>query len=278
MKTKFYQNEKFQRIFFPVLYFLLTIGIVITGCVIFYNKYYEPILIDGSSMMPTLVGGDPTGRTITVDGQQYSIYYRCHYGIADLHKNAVNNLKRFDVCVTHYPSSWGATSDTSIIKRVWGFPEETIKLTYDEDYTYKFTVTNKSGTFSYTASKTHITKKYECEYKVGKKTKYTTISNEFDVSKWTVSNSKDKRGTNKTFYTNNNQLYTRTFEITLGKNQYFVMGDNWGHSTDSYTERSKAEKLTKGYLEGKAVCITGYATAQGKNAINIHKIKERYNF
>lgn len=269
MKTKFYQNEKFQRIFFPVLYFLLTIGIVITGCVIFYNKYYEPILIDGSSMMPTLVGGDPTGRTITVDGQQYSVYYRCHYGIADLHKNAVNNLKRFDVCVTHYPSSWGATSDTSIIKRVWGLPGDKIQLTYNEDsLSYTFTVSNKSGVNKYTAPRANISRTYEAEYKVGKKTRYTKVKDEFYASKWSVGN--------KTFYTNIDQR--REFDITLGKNQYFVMGDNWGHSTDSYTERSKAEKLTRGYLEGKAVCITGYATAQGKNAINIHKIKERYNF
>ena len=264
MKKKFYQSEKFQRIFFPVLYFVLTIGIVITGCVIFYNKYYTPILVDGSSMMPTLVGGDPVPNE--------DLNYRCHYGIADLHKNSVNNLKRFDVIVTYYPSSWVSDPKESIIKRVWGFPGEKITLTYDAlKYQYTFTASSKTESYKVTADLTLIKRKYEAQYYVGKKIKFKTVETSFTAAKWNVGN--------KTFYTNAG-IQTRTIEKTLGKNEYFVMGDNWGHSTDSWTQRDSQDKLTKKYIQGRVVCINAYGTPDGNNdkAIHIHKIKERYNF
>ena len=264
MKKKFYQNEKFQRIFFPILYFVLTIGIVITGCVIFYNKYYTPILVDGSSMMPTLVGGS------VVSGEDCN--YRCHYGIADLHKNAINNFKRFDVCVTYYPSSWVSDPKESIIKRVWGFPGEKIKLSYDaEKYQYTFTASGEFGNYKVTANLEVINRKYEAQYYVGNKIKFRNVETTFTAAKWKVNN--------KTFYTNAG-LQIRNFEKTLGKNEYFVMGDNWGQSTDSYTQKDSQDKLTKKYIQGRVVCINAYATPDGSKdqAVYIHKIKERYNF
>lgn len=270
MGEKFYKKEKFQGIFFPILYFLLTIAIVVTGCVIFYNKYYQPILVDGSSMMPTLVGGDYSKKTITIDGAQYPINYRSHYGIADLHKNAVNNLKRFDVCVTHYPASWTGSSDASIIKRVWGFPGETIELTYDSD-NLSFTFSVEKGSYKYkvTAPVVEITRKYEAEYLVNNKRKFTTVSDTFTAARFKVAN--------KTFYTN--ATAHRTFaKRTLANNEYFVMGDNWSGSSDSYTHLTSPDLLTKKYIEGKAVCIKGYATSLNNEAKFIHKTKERYNF
>ena len=270
MKQKFYQNEKFQNVFFPVLYFLLMVGIVVTGCVIFYNQYYQPILVDGASMQPTLIGGGGSGQTVTYKGNSYNVNFRSHYGIADLHDSAVNRLKRFDVCVTYYPNSWSAEDGASIIKRVWGLPGETIALTYNSTISeYTFTISKNDKLLKeYKAPVVSITRKYEGEFMVGKTRHFTTIKKSFTAAKFFVGN--------KTFYVNASTQ--RTFSKTLASNEYFVMGDNWSASSDSYTNRANTELLTKKYLQGRAICINAYATGNGKNANDIHKIRERYVF
>ena len=260
MKKKFFQNEKFQGYFFPILYFVLSIAIVVTGCIIFKNKYYTSILVEGVSMQPTLVGGGYSGQS--------NKYLRSHYGYADLHKSAVNRLKRFDVCVTYYPSSWVGDEKTSIIKRVWGFPGETLNLHYAESK-FTFTVTNGNKfVCQYEAPIVDITRTYSAEYYEGTALRYTTVEMSFHAAKFNVGN--------KTFYTNTSEK--RDFSKTLGKDEYFVMGDNWGHSTDSYTKRDSEDKLTKKYLQGRAICINAYATSKNDQAVNIKKIKPRYNF
>ena len=267
MKQKFYNKEKFQAIVFPIVYFLLTIAIVVTGCVIFYNKYYQPILVDGNSMHPTLVGGG--SAEVSIDGHPLS--FRSHYGIADLHRSAVNNLKRFDVCVTYYPASWAAEEGASIIKRVWGFPGETLNLTYNAEVkTYTFTVSKASKKIAeYKAPVVEITRNYECVYNVNGKAKYKTVSKTFtQAAKFNVGN--------KIFYVN--AKTSRTFTKELAKNEYFVMGDNWASSTDSYLRINNPDLLTKKYIQGKAICINAYATARGDEAKAIHKIKPVYNF
>ena len=270
MKQKFYQNEKFQNIFFPILYFLLALGIVLTGCFIFYNKYYQSILVDGASMQPTLVGGGNSGAVIEYKGNNYPIYFRNHYGIADLHQSAVNKLKRFDVCVTYYPDSWSAEDGASIIKRVWGLPGETLNLTYNEENTeFTFTVTkNDKKVCEYHAPIVSITRKYEGEYFVNGRRKFTTASKTFTAAKFAVGN--------KVFYVN--AATRRTFTKTLQNNEYFVMGDNWSASSDSYSNRMNSDLLTKKHLQGRAICINAYASSMNSKAIEIHHIRERYNF
>lgn len=268
MRKKFYQNEKFQGIFFPILYLFLSIGIVITGCIIFYNNYYQPILVDGISMKPTLIGGG-YAKTAT-DGTV--INYRYHYGIADLHKSAVNSLNRFDVCITYYPKSWPSDDDASIIKRVWGFPGETINMSYnstDKEFTYTVRKNDKL-LCEYKAPVVEITRKYEAEYTKNGQHGYTTVSESFTAAKFNVGI--------KIFYTNVATSSYRTFTKTLQSNEYFVMGDNWAGSSDSYTNISETELLTKNYLQGRAVCISGYASSQGNKAVHIHKYKQRYKF
>lgn len=268
MRQKFYQTEKFQSIFFPVLYLLLSIGIVITGCVIFYNNYYQKILVDGISMKPTLIGGGSAHAS--VDG--IPVYYRYHYGIADLHQSAVNKLNRFDVCVTYYPQAWPTEDGASIIKRVWGFPGETLKLTYNaENREFTYTVSkNDKLLCEYKAPVVEITRKYEAEYKKNGQRKFTTVSETFNAAEFNVGN--------KIFYTNVATSSYRTFTKTLQSNEYFVMGDNWDGSSDSYTNITKTDLLTKKYIQGRAVCISGYASSQGNKAVDIHKTNKRYKF
>ena len=268
MRTKFYKNEKFQAVFFPVLYFLLTISIVVTGCYIFYKKYYQPIVVDGSSMQPTLIGG---GSCPGVPGTSY----RYNYGVADLHNPAINGLKRFDVVVTYYPSSWmGGADKTYKIKRVWGFPGETIDLKYDtQEQYFTFTVThafdgnNKTFKSSVISS---ITKTYEIEHMEAKKRVIEKHEVTFQAAKFSVGS--------KSFFINASGNKRTLDEYTLGKNEYFVMGDNWASSTDCWEKRTSPDKLTRSYIQGRVLYISAYVSLKNGDPVDFHNFKKRYYF
>ena len=266
MEKKFYKNEKFQAVFFPLLYLVLTVSIVVTGCYIFYKKYYQPIVVDGSSMQPTLVGGGSSH----VPGNTY----RYHYGIADLHNSAINNLKRFDVVVTYYPSSWmGGTDTTYKIKRVWGFPGETINLTYNSgEQTFTFTVANAFDGFNKTYKSSVISsleKTFEIEHMEGNKRVIQNATTTFSVAKFSIPS--------KSFYINANGKRTITNK-TLGKDEYFVMGDNWASSTDCYEKITSPDKLTRRYIQGRVLYINAYVSLVDGDPAEFHKFKERYYF
>lgn len=273
MGKKFYESEKFQAVFFPILYFVLAIALVVTGSLIFKKVYYHPVVVDGSSMLPTLAGGSEleSGGSITVDGHNVSLKYRYNYGIADLTKASVNNIKRFDVIVTHYPKSWGTEEEDYIIKRVWGFPGETLNLTYDGlAKTFTFTASKKGKeTYKIIAPIVEYTKKFEAEYMLDGKYHTKEVESSFPAAKFKLSN--------KTFYTNTRVIRQLT-NHKLEKNEYFVMGDNWETSTDSWKCRSLQDKLTKSYLQGRVLYISAYVSIVNEKPTNFHNIKKRYNF
>ena len=265
MGKKFYKNEKFQAVFFPVLYFLLTISIVVTGCYIFYKKYYQPIVVEGSSMQPTLVGGGACHTS------GYS--YRYNFGMADLHNNAINSLKRFDVVVTYYPSSWIGPDNTYKIKRVWGFPGETLNLSYSsETQTFEFKVTHSKdgGTQIYKSDAiTSVERTYEIERFVENKPQIKTETASFTVAKFSIPS--------KSFYVRAEKI-RQINDYKLGKNEYFVMGDNWVSSTDSYEKMSNPDKLTRSYIQGRVLYISAYVSLVKGDPAYFHKFKERYYF
>ena len=273
MNTKFYKNEKFQIWFFSILYFLLAVSIVVTGCLTFKKLYYQPIVVDGTSMWPTLAGGKYTAA---------GYESRHHYGLADLHRSSVNEFKRFDVVVTYYPQSWGADGSaqeylekrTYKIKRVWGFPGETISLTY-QDGKYTFTA-SKAGnpTYSITSS---VLKEFKNEFEfnsITNQSDYKYVSLNFEVFEFALAN--------KTFRVaydtpSHHGHVIRTFNKTLADDEYFVMGDNWQGSTDCY-EKSSVEKLSADYIQGRVICFNAYTTYQNKVTSNNHKIERMYEF
>ena len=247
MAEKFYKNEKFQEIFYPVLYIILSIALVVSGIVIFYNTYYTSIYVHGSSMMPTLLGAYTSQRS--------------HYGIADTHNPTINNMKRFDVAITYYPSDWisGDEDTTYKIKRVWGFPGERITLTHDEE-NYVFTVfkgelihDKKTGPIS---TKTFNLDGTEMSLRVAT---FSTEQKSFNV---------------------NITSTARTFDVTLGEDEYFLMGDNWNSSSDSYTHLNKSTRITRKDLQGKVVCIQGTAIydSQKQKLVNKKRIRSVYYF
>ena len=266
MNKKFYQNEKFQAFFFPILYLILAISIVVASCYIFKQKYYQPIIVDGKSMQPTLAGGLSTQ---SIDGKTYTLRYT--YGLADVHSHSVNNIKRFDVIVTYYPKSWG-TDKHYKIKRVWGFPGETISLRYDsEEKTYTFTATKDGKTEKYVSTvQDSYTRTFEFERtennkRVYKKSTITYTSVGFKLK-------------HKTF-----NVHSATRRIidnyVLGKSEYFVMGDNWSESTDSYERMNNVSKLTRKYLRGQVLYVNAsISLSSSGDPINFHYYSPRYNF
>lgn len=269
MTKKFYKNEKFQAWFFPILYFLLAVSIVVTGCFIFKKKFYQPIVVNGQSMWPTLSGGGNAS-----DGK-----LRYHYGLADINKSSVNSLHRFDVVVTYYPQGWGGSSEDYKIKRVWGFPGETIALTYDEEkleYTFK---AYKQGqpTYELKSTRKEFTQTFESYYKEGEEIKYRESSLTYLVNEFVLPHK-----TFRTTYQNPSSSATkiRTFHKDLKDDEYFVMGDNWLGSTDSYENITNTNRLTANELQGRVICINAYVTynSSTEETVDMHKIPERYEF
>lgn len=252
MAEKFYKNEKFQKVFYPALYVALTVLLVISGLVIFYNTYYTPIFVSGQSMMPTLLGG-------------YTESGRVHYGISDNHRKKIDQLERFDVVITYYPASWnsGDEDTTYKIKRVWGFPGETISLTHTED-TYTFTISKgDSEPQVFTAP-------------ITKNKRYNLDGSEYSLTVATFT------GRRRVFDVNLTSAY-RTFDkVTLSeeKQEYFLMGDNWSGSHDSYYHIGSSEQINKGLLQGKVIAIQGTAIYDSatKKLKNKRKMRDLFYF
>ena len=224
MGKKFYQNEKFQKLFYPTLYFVFAVAFIISACFLFDGVYYQGIYVSGTSMEPTLIG---TGE-------------RVHYGLSDNSAKAVDNLERFDVVITSYPASWGSPSDKDKIKRVWGFPGESISLENSNDG-YVFTVKHNDQVVYTVTSINHD------DYSL-----FQTPRRSFNV-----------------------RNYNRSFDVTLGQNEYWLMGDNWLTSSDSYGHE---EKITRSNLVGKVVRIVGTAVIVNGKATQVQKIANMYYF
>ena len=248
----FFGSDKFQKIFYPCLYFVLAIGVVFTGCFVFERKYYTNVFVSGSSMSPTLLGGENGGRY--------------HYGISDNHRRTLTQLERFDVVVTYFPNSWGSV-DGYKIKRLWGFPGETINMSFANE-TYTFTVTHEEKV-SFTIS-APVSKK---TFQIGNAEKLLTVAT-FETKYRTFNTHvlKDSGGI---------ESYERqSFTVTLKQNEYFLMGDNWASSSDSYANINKSERISFDNLQGKMIAIQGTAkyNATTKELYDKQKMKDWYYF
>lgn len=250
MAKKFYISEKFQKVILPILYFLLAVSFAATGCFVFYRTYYTNIYVSGPSMMPTLYGG------------AYKTQY--HYGISDNHNEAIKNMRRFDVAITYYPSGWtGSPFEDTIykIKRVWGFPGETISLKYTtEKYIFEVSKNNK------------VIERYEG---------INSIKNYdfLDQNPWMVSTFDVGY---KSFTVRYDETdFLRTFEVSLDekKQEYFLMGDNFVQSSDSYSHLGNVTKITYSNIQGRVIKIQGIASLdEQRNLVNKTPIRELYYF
>ena len=153
------------------------------------------------------------------------------------------------------------------VKRVWGFPGETIELKTDTtEKKVKFTV-------------------YKDETLVSSYQSEALVNKEFTFEKYDIENGNYTYNTNldvfpfntgeKTFDINYSE---RNCKLTLKENEYFLMGDNWASSTDSYEKRFDPNRITFSNIQGKVVRIEGTARLDNQVLIDKKTCAPKYNF
>ncbi|HAS56234.1 MAG TPA: signal peptidase I [Firmicutes bacterium] len=224
---------------FFLLVFLLVIA-VSSNVIYLTSAYGEPFFVSGASMYPTLnsegfkyIKEKDEYRPLTwndIDNDDGDIV---DYGWAKSKDkdNWRSDLHRYDIVITYYPkdyidySSNQLKSNASLkIKRLIGFPGETVKFERDD-------------AFNPVWGKTTIIKPDGQE---------EVLPNLYDVEDFPDL-------PNGTKYLSRGITGART--LSLGEDEYFVMGDN---RVGSHSEDSRTVGALKGnMLQGKAYVITG---------------------
>lgn len=235
-------KEKLKRIVWPLIYLVLITNVCLSFILVFRSYYYRSIFVSGSSMEPTLNGS----------GQYVD------YGIIDDHKNAINNLKRFQIITTFYPFANKSKDyvggyvhgginvvdkkeSSYKIKRVYGFPGETIRFELDEE----MVDLAKSYSDGYCEAAQYAARKAIKFYVKG------IGSNDFVEQKLSF-----KRKIAIAHIDNYDD-----YEITLGFDEYWVMGDNYSASSDCFSEKAP---IYYENIVGVLIAIEGTCIARPK--------------
>lgn len=212
------KNTKFHAIFWSIVYLSLVIALCISGTWAFVKFYYYPIYVSGPSMEPTLNGGTDSRS-------------RLDFGYIDTNSNAIDNIDRFDIITTFYPfssedyelpyvpGSKTIEGATHKIKRVMAIPGDTFTIRNDEMFLLV------DG----------VEEKVDFPFKVKNATN--------------VGNGKKRDFISKGFGDENGY-------ITLKENEYWVMGDNWLQSKDSYSD-TRGGPIYRENIVGVLIAIVG---------------------
>ncbi len=126
------RNRVIKRVIIIVGSLLLITIICLSSFLIFNHFYYTPFWVNGQSMYPTFnrdaryENGVLIGET---GGSAVANSYDIDYGFMDEHKDAIDNIKRFDIIVCKY-----YLNDSSYkIKRVIALPGETFYIDNSEN-------------------------------------------------------------------------------------------------------------------------------------------------
>ncbi len=214
-------KSKLKMVLWPFIYLVLIINVCISLVLVFRSYYFKSIFVSGSSMEPTLHG---------------NVSNAVDYGIIDDHKNAINNIKRFQIITTYYPFADSKdytkpyVHDKDVvnvideaessykIKRVYGLPGETIRFELDEEYA------NSARSFSNLYSE-------EAQDAARRAIQFFVKTNENEG--FVKQNLKFKRKINILKLND-----YKSFEYTLGDDEYWVMGDNYSASSDCFTKKA----------------------------------------
>lgn len=204
------KKKKFKLIIWPIIYTVLIICVCISAGMVFHSYYYTSIYVSGSSMSPTLNMDNPNP-----DGM-------VDYGIVDAHDYAIDHVAkdklRFKIITTHYPFSNGGQSDyengyvhggdnvlssnaSYKIKRIYAFPGESFKFT---DYTDPETGERKIDFYVQTG----FTMSWD------------------NIKPVTIPFERKYKYSSKSYNYEHNQ--------PLGSDEFWVMGDNYEVSYDSF--------------------------------------------
>lgn len=226
------KDNKVMAIVWAFLYLILTVTLCVSGTRTFVQFYYYPIYISGNSMEPTLNGGsEGTNR-------------RYDFGFIDTHKAAIDSIDRFDIITTFYPFSaedypqpYEAGSKLlnnakHKIKRVIAVPGDT------------FTIANNVLIFR--------------DAQTGED---EVCDLPFEIIK--------SDGTNRVDFKTKGYGDSEGF-VTLNEDEYWVMGDNWVGSRDSYSDQ-KGGPVYYENIVGVLVAIVGTC-----NVINDEIVDKKY--
>ena len=125
------KNKKLKTILSITGYFLLVLALCVSASIVFHNTYYDSVYVSGSSMYPTLTGSVMVTSSYGVDVEEDGSVV--DFGIVDSHKSALNNIKRFSIVSTYFPSDYNDSGELTgkpnqKIKRVIALPGETFKI------------------------------------------------------------------------------------------------------------------------------------------------------
>ena len=231
-------KNKFKMIIWPIIYLVLILNVCISFILVFRSYYFRSIFVFGSSMQPTLNG----------------VGERVDYGIIDDHKNAIDNLKRFQIVTTYYPfpnsndyvggykhgeKNVINEEDASYkIKRVYGFPAETIR--FEVDLELYATIENAKDDEMSKEQKQETAQK--CIKFFSKKTGDLQFVEHPIKFKRNIDISKIPSYNN--------------FEYQLGEDEYWVMGDNYSTSSDCFSQIPK-QPIYYDNIVGVLIAIEG---------------------
>ena len=242
-------KKKIKLIIWPLIYLVLIINVCISFVLVFRSYYFTSIFVSGSSMMPTLNGGDVgSGK-------------RADYGIIDAHKSAIDNIKRFQIITTYYPFSdshdyvdgykYGEKNviderEASYkIKRVYAFPGESVKFVVDQEMLAATQELLRNRKPYDELVQDYASRTLQVQIKTKGSDKYVTQKLKFkrriEVAK--IPNYDGK-------------------EFELEENEYWVMGDNYASSTDCY---SHSKPIYKDNIVGVLVAIEGTCIIDNNN-------------
>lgn len=213
------------RIFLKTLFTIFFVAALIVGnVVIFHNLYYRSFFVNGQSMYPTL-NGNATYSNGTLIGQKPPSGSlngaTVDYGIMDTHEYTKQGIRRFDIIVTKYSE----TDASDKIKRVIALPGET----------FYFVSTQKKEA---TNGDLYVIPEGASEG--------VFVPQNFGDEE--ILRDKDYFGVNIPNIDN---------PLTLGADEYYVLGDNRDHSSDS---SSSYGPIKYEWIEGVAIALEGTCT------------------
>lgn len=134
-------------ILFRILWITVFVVAIAASTQIIYDyTRYDNFWVSGDSMYPTLnkdatsnrypgKTNDGTWGNFTGRGDMDEVNYVCDYGLSDFKEGFQDNLKRFDIVVAHYDSTYnpytGLFSEDAVIKRLIGLPGESLYFDLD---------------------------------------------------------------------------------------------------------------------------------------------------
>lgn len=213
-------NRFFDKAFFVFYVVALIAAVCFSSFVWFQKTYFATYWVNGQSMWPTLNSETKTAQGIPFNESSKSMNGATgvDYIIGDGHSYILDKLQRFDIIVCKYNDS----DSFDKIKRVIVLPGETFYI----DSTSKYDEGN--GVL-------HI---------LNEETGF------FDVVEQPIDQDILHSGDYKAEHAN----FNFNVPMTLKENEYFVMGDNRGHSSDS---RQQDHPITRANIEAKAIALVG---------------------